>query len=179
MLIVLPFKSCVTGCVKSRIDLVKHLLKLKHKYYRLSKSDPSFKLSYKHYEGLYKKAVLQHTEKVESNVILSNNHNQLYKFINKKLKSPGCLPPILDEQGQPILESTTKANLFNDNFVKVFQTDDGNQPLLSNLPELNSITSMCFHDITNEEVRRSIDALKSSFSRTPDNIPSFFYKTDI
>ena len=155
---------------------LKRLISKKKLYYKIAKQDPKAKSTYKYYEKLYKQQVKQHFKNLEHKIIASNNINNLYGYINKKLHSKHTIPPLKAEDGTMVLETNQKADLFNNFFSTVFIKDNGKVPKLFQSNFLNKVNSMQPILITQLDVKNSITKLKNSSSRTPENIPALFFK---
>ena len=162
---------------RSRPKLPSHLRSLlnkKKRLYKSSKIDSSAKTAYKVVENQYRKASKEYVKQQEEKVILSNNRNCLYKFINKKLGKTNQIPPLRSSNNQLVIDSTEKANIFNSYFASIFHTDNGSNPPLSMLT--SNIEEMPFFHITPNDVQIAINSIKISASRTPDNIPAIYIK---
>ena len=162
---------------KSKLNpRIKHLLYLKKKYYKLSKEHPEAKTKYKHFDKLYRNAVSENRKKKELNIINNNNKNCLYKYINKKLHTPTCIPPLTNELGELVFQPQDKANLFNKKFASIFVTDNGLTPQLSPNFNAEQAVPMSLPYITQADVRKAVSELKNTVSQTPDGIPALFLK---
>ena len=155
---------------------IRNLLKQKKHYYKRSKSDSSAKSLYKKYAKLYKKEVNQHSRQLEQKVIFSGNRNSLYSYINKKLHTTSSIPPLKNKNEELILDATHKANIFNENFIEVFITDNNITPRMLNPSKSNQMPQMPEILITPTDVRNAIKHLKNQASRTPEDIPAIFIK---
>ena len=155
---------------------LRHILDQKKYYYKQSKLDSSKKETYKHYEKLYKKEALKHHQKLEQKIIYSKNNNSFYGYINKKLHSPSSIPPLKSKEGEIILNSVDRANLFNTCFTEVFISDNNITPRLLDSARFDVVTEMPDVVVTSSDVKRAISSLKNSVSRTPENIPAIFVK---
>ena len=167
-------------CSKSgkKISLPKNirsLLSKKKRMYRKMKQDPSLKDEYKKLAKKYKSLVAFHMKSKEEKFIQSRNKKVFHSYIKQKLGTRTCLPPLLNENGETIVDSKGKANLLNNHFSKAFIND-----LDKNIPTLPSFThpfnTMPTFTITQSDVQKAIKRLKSSVSHTPDGIPSLFLK---
>ena len=154
---------------------IKQILKSKKILYRKSKHDPSFKPQYNKKCKEYKTAVKNYKLKNELKILKSNNKKTLYNHIKNKTRSRHSVPPLKDPSGKILLSPKEKANLLNDTFAQVFL-----KKLPSSIPtpitKQSSISPHNFNPITRLDILQSIAKMKTSVSRTPDDIPSLFVK---
>ena len=153
---------------------IRCLLNQKKKTYKLLKSNPALKDTYKSLEKAYKVSVKAHFTTIEDKVMRSSDKKCFYGYIKKKLHTNTQLPPLLNNNGELLLDPADKANLLNTQFSKVFLRDDNSSVELSSL--FPNIINMPDVFITAEDVASSIRSLKNSVSRTPDCIPAFFLR---
>ena len=157
---------------------VKQLLKEKKKTYKLLKTRPDLIETYKCLEKSYKKSVKLHFRQVENHILSSSNKNLFFSYTKKKLKIPSDLPPLLNNNGDLILDPLDKANLLNSHFGKIFEKDQDNinvnlNPLSHRFDVMNNIK------ITTDDVKNAILRLKNSVARSPDSIPSFYLRKTV
>ena len=100
----------------------------------------------------------------------------MYKYINKKLHTPTCIPPLTNELGELVFQPQDKANLFNKKFASIFVTDNGLTPQLSPNFNAEQAVPMSLPYITQADVRKAVSELKNTVSQTPDGIPALFLK---
>ena len=154
---------------------IRELLKRKRNIYRRMKLNPSLKNEYKNIDKLYKRSVKTFFKSYEERVMKSSNKNMFHSYVKKKLKSPNYLPPLLKPDGSLILDPLDKANTLNSFFASIFTVS--NPSTLPSLPQwTTNFTNMPPFIITDEDINNAIHGLKSSVSRTPDDIPCLFFK---
>ena len=166
------------GKVKSKFNTPKQmrsLLALKKKYYGQSKTNPKAKELYKECAKKYKTSVSEFFKNQERHIATANDKNTLFKYVKRRLRTSNGIPPLIDDKGKLIFEPTDKANAFNNSFAKVFLSDNGTQPTLSNLSS-SAFSSMPLFHIRPSDVRTAIQSLKNSVSRTPEDVPAIFLK---
>jgi hypothetical protein len=154
---------------------LKHLLAEKKKVYSKMKYDRSLKEKYKSLQKSYKTAVKEHIKSHEDKISKSCNKNLFHSYIKKKLKPPSYLPPLLTADGTILLDPQEKANALNSLFSSIFTHETSlNTPNLT--PWKSEFDSMAPLTITREDIVDAICSLKNTVSRTPDEIPSLFFK---
>ena len=95
----------------------------------------------------YKLALTKHVTSIENRLIDSNNCRSFFNYINKKIKSKGSIPILVDSSGSSVVNDLQKANLFSSHFSSVFVYDNNVIPDLhselsndeSNDNKLNSV----------------------------------------
>ena len=126
---------------------IQYILNRKKRVYKLLKTNPSLKERYKSLEKDYKKAVKNHLKTVEEKIANSGNIKYFYSFVKKKLHSSSTLPPLLNNNGQLLLEPSEKANALNYHYSTVTYNCDQN--------------SFDFFDwifyVTNKEIRKFLN----------------------
>ena len=158
---------------------LKHLLQLKKRFYKLSKSDPAFKPKYKYYESLYKLKLKEINKDQENKIINSKSKNLFYSYVNKKLRKRNFLPPLQTKNGDIVIDSEQKAKIFNDYFLSVFITDDGKLPTFPPPSNSAKISQMSPVIVTSADIIRSVKSLNNTASITPENIPAIFLKNTV
>ena len=153
---------------------LKKLLNKKKKMYSDVKNNLATMEEYKNIEKAYKQAVSKNNCEREGKIASSCNKNLLYKYVNSKFKNKGSIPALQNENHQIIIEPSQKANLLNKTFQEVYTTDDGKLPPLPNHNDY--ITPMEWIYISQRDVEFSLNKLKRSVSRTPDEIPAIILK---
>ena len=157
---------------------IRLLLNKKKQLYKLSKQNPDLKRTYKQLEKQYKKAVREHYRDIELKVIKSNSKKNLYGYMKKKLQNSSVLPPLINNNGQLVINPVDKANLLNKHFSDIFLAPDHNPKI--DLPVLASqVPIMPEISITVDKVVNAILKLKNSVSVTPDNIPPYFLRQTV
>ena len=156
---------------------LRHLAEIKNKVYKRIKTDSSYKILYKSLDSLYKLAVKNHMKYIEHKVLATRNKKSFYGFINRKLQQRSYLPPLINSSSETITEPKDKANLLNNQFSSVFVTDDDTtSPSMYINDKLEQMLPMEPVTITPSMVSEAIFRLKSSVSRTPDQVPAYFLK---
>ena len=155
---------------------IKTLIKQKKSLYKKAKTDNTAKLQYKELEKTYKKAIKKYKTDLENNILKYRNKKAFYGYIKKKLHTKSHLPPLVTEDKEIVMESFEKAELFNSYFSSVFSKDNGNLPNDIPYGDTDFLSNMDPLTITPTHIKNAIRNLKSSVSRSPDNIPSIFIK---
>ena len=154
---------------------IRDLIKQKKILYRKTKTDPTAKVQYKELDKVYKSAVKNFNTEFEKKILKNNNKKSFFGYINKKLRSRSQIPPLVNDD-EVVIDPFEKAQLFNSYFSSVFTKDDGKLPTQIPYQHINFKNPMNPVVITTFEVIKSIANLKNSVSRTPDKIPSIFFK---
>ena len=156
---------------------LRNLSDIKGKVYKRQRTDSSYKTLYKSLDRLYSIAVKNHMKAVEQKVLSSNNKKSFFGFINRKLHKRSYIPPLKKSTSETIVDSKEKANLLNQHFSSVFLTDDDTTcPSLYINDKLDQMSPMGPVIITPSMVSEAIARIKSSVSRTPDEVPAYFLK---
>ena len=154
---------------------VKKILKEKKTVYKAMKSNPSLKERYKVLDKAYRSSMLNFRMRHEEKIMKSGDKKLFYSYVKKQLKDSPQLPPLLDQNGNILLDPEEKASYFNSVFCRTFSKDD--DPNLPRLEEFNfPFDKMPEIVITPEDVTAAITKLKNTVSRTPESIPSMFFK---
>ena len=157
----------------------KHLKSLflkKKKLYKNSKTSAAAKEQYQKAEKLYKQLSKKHRDSVEQQVLSSGSTKRFFDFVNKRLKSRGFIPPLVNPQNVSVVtDSVEKADLLNSYFSKTFQQDDEDISHV-HLPNLEIGLDMPHVYVEQEDIRFAIRNLKSSVSKTPEDIPALYVK---
>ena len=152
---------------------MKDLLKEKQFLYKQSKSDPSYKERYNQVSKQYDKPVSQWHDHIESAICDQQNPKSFYAFTNKNLKGHSFISSPKADSGDRVILDLDKANTLNSVFQNVFITDNG-QDL--HLNELCNITKMNDIKIIAKDITTALANMSNKTSRTPDEIPSYFFK---
>ena len=104
--------------------------------------------------------------KQETKLIDSQNINNLYKYINRKLRNSSSCPVLYDQTGSCVYSDLDKAELFNAHFHSVNVDDDGNLPKFSRRVETN--TKLDTVQFTAEKIHKVIKRLKPKVTRDPE-----------
>ena len=112
-------------------------------------------------------AVRDFESKQEIKLIDSHNINNLYKYINRKLRSSSSCPVLYDQTGSCVYSDLDKAELFNAHFHSVNVDDTGNLPKFSRRAEANiKLDTVQF---TAEKIHKVIKRLKPKMTRDPES----------
>jgi hypothetical protein len=106
--------------------------------------------------------------------VLSGDVNNLYRFVNRKVKSKTGVLPLKNDRGNIVVTDVDKAQLLNDKFASVYTVDDGNLP-----PRSRSVSKdVCKSDVDLSEnvVLQVLRKLPNKVSNTPDGLPALFLK---
>ena len=153
------------------------LLKEKHRLYKKSKTDRSFKVAYREQSKKYKSALRECRKRNEENVLKSQDKKVLYNYMKNRLNTRHRMPPLRQPNGEITLDSQTKANLLNQTFAKVYLKNDNNKKINLDMHMNNTKTTPhIISPITFQDILQSIVDMKSSVSQTPDQIPSLYIK---
>ena len=115
--------------------------------------------------------------KKERNVIskIKTNLRAFYTYAKQKSKTHTTIGPLLDDKNVLHSDSTTMGNLLQAQYKKAFSdpksgTQDQAYPDTKDVPPLDNIT------ITNEDIVKAINCIKSSSAPGPDEIPALLLK---
>ena len=165
--------------VRKKSFVPKHLKALriqKKKLYRLSKTNRDAKDEYRRIEKLYKKSARKYFNSLEEKVVSSGCKKNFFNYVNRKLKSKTFIPPLVDPSNdQVVTNAEDKAELLNTLVTQRYQNNDSKFDQ-HRLPRVNVDNEMAELLITEVEILQSIKRMKSSVSRTPENIPAIFVK---
>jgi len=109
----------------------------------------------------------------EEQVIASNNLGAFYRFVNRRLSNRSNIGVIIDDTGQILTDCLDKANAFNKYFASIGISDNGASPLCPALIPLSILDTIT---ITEQDVLRSVNRLKTNSSGGPDGIPPVLLK---
>jgi hypothetical protein len=163
---------------RNKVHLPKHLKGIgnkKKKLYKLSRTNPILKEEYRRLDKLYKTESKKFFTSLETRAVSSGNSKSFYSFVNKRLKSRDAIPPLINDTESVIIDSREKAELLNNFFTQCHLKDDEGIDEGS-LPEIDIAEKMAEINFTAEDLSWAIKKLKSSVSRTPDNIPALYVK---
>jgi len=93
----------------------------------------------------------------------SQNINNLYKHINRKLRNSSSCLALYDQTGYGFYSDLDKAELFNAHFLSVNVDDNGNLPIFSRRAEAN--TKLDTVQLTAETIYKVIKKLKPMMTR--------------
>ena len=148
---------------------IRRLLGLKKLWYSKDK------VRYKHFARKYDMAVKDFILSQENNVLKKKNLSSFYSYVNSKLTTSQCIPPLVDSNDNLVVSNHDKCTVLNDYFASVFTADDGLLPeFVPRLSENNSLNCVLF---TFDKVLKTLKSLPSKCSKTPDGFPAFFLKS--
>ena len=124
----------------------------------------------KHIESV-KNAQLLCTEK---RIIESRNLSKLYKHIYSRLTHTDGIAPLMNPDGDLVVNDIDKAEILNAHFVRVGRPDNGICPNMT--PILQEGINICDVVFERESIVKKINELTINTSSGPDNIPSILLK---
>jgi len=120
------------------------------------------------------KAINDHINSIESNLINDGRIGCFYKYVNKKLNGSNGIAPLKDCNFKLVSSDVDKATLLNNYFSSVFTKDNG---VIDNARLPTKVhTTMPSVFFTPELVLKFIKQLKRKGSAGPDHLPAEFYK---
>jgi len=159
-------------CHKNRkFKMPKNVRKLKSTRKKLYKQGK--KTEFKAATSEYKNA-LNEIFLAEELRVLSGNVNNLYRFVNSKVKSKTGVLPLKNDRGNIVVSDVDKAQLLNDKFASVYTIDDGNLPPCSR--SVSEDVSKSEVNLSENVVLRVLRKLPNKVSHTPDGLPALFLK---
>ena len=141
---------------------------------KLYPHDNNLRVRYKQLTFDCRTAVRDFECKQETKLIDSQNINNFYKHINRKLRNSSTCPVLTNQTGSCAYSDLDKAELFNSHFNSVNVDDDGNLPNFSRRAELN--TKLDSVQFTAENVYRVTKRLKPNMTCDPGGYSSFLVK---
>ena len=148
---------------------IRRLLGLKKLWYRKDK------VRYKHFARKYDMAVKDFILSQENNVLKKKSLSSFYSYVNSKLTTSQCIPPLIDSNDNLAVSNHDKCTVLNDYFASVFTVDDGLLPeFVPRLSENKSLNCVLFPF---DKVLKTLKSLPSKCSKTPDGFPAFFLKS--
>ena len=122
---------------------------------------------------LCKNSVYAHSCDLEKKVLAAGDLGAFYRFVNSKLSCRTGIAPLMDVNGDYVLDNEAKANLLNSYFAKVCVHDNSIVPLLRNTVCNDSLSEVNFSSST---LMKLMSNQKSSLPAGPDGLPPLFYK---
>ena len=128
----------------------------------------------------FKSVLRQHEISYERKLISFGNFTSFYKHVRNKTKSKTDIPPLLNRDGNLLINAVDKAELLNTYFSTVFVADNGilpnsnycsSQACVS--PSNTSISSIYFSELN---VNHHIRKLKCKRTLDFDGVSSFLFK---
>ena len=148
---------------------IRRLLGLKKLWYSKDK------VRYKHFATKYDMAVKDFILSQENNVLKKKSLSSFYSYVNSKLTTSQCIPPLIDSNDNLAVSNHDKCTVLNDYFASVFTADDGLLPeFVPRLSENKSLNCVLFPF---DKVLKTLKSLPSKCSKTPDGFPAFFLKS--
>ena len=148
---------------------IKRLLGLKKLWYCKDK------VRYKHFARKYDMAVKDFILSQENYVLKKKSLSSFYSYVNSKLTTSQCIPPLIDSNDNLAVSNHDKCTVLNDYFASVFTVDDGLLPeFVPRLSENKSLNCVLFPF---DKVLKTLKSLPSKCSKTPDGFPAFFLKS--
>ena len=110
-------------------------------------------------------------------LFLCNNSNpaRFYGYVNRKIKTRYSIPTLKTADSNIASSDKDKADMLNDVFHKVFTVDNNIKVNLASFSTYQ-LPPMADIEVAPEDIVKSVNNLKGSLSRTPDNIPAYFLK---
>ena len=107
----------------------------------------------------------------ENNVLKKKSLSFFYSYVNSKLTTSQCIPPLIDSNDNLAVSNHDKCTVLNDYFASVFTADDGLLPeFVPRLSENKSLNYLLF------PFDKVLKTLKSLPSKCSDGFPAFFLK---
>ena len=111
----------------------------------------------------------------ENNVLKKKSLSSFYSYVNSKLTTSQCTPPLIDSNDNLAVSNHDKCTVLNDYFASVFTADDGLLPeFVPSLSENKSLNCVLFPF---HKVLKTLKSLPSKCSKTPDGFLAFFLKS--
>ena len=151
------------------------ILKEKIKLYRKCKSDVSLKSKYKAKCKQYDDCMKQWYDQIELSLCNNSNPARFYGYVNRKMKTRYSIPTLKTADSNIASSDKDKADMLNDVFHKVFTVDNNIKVNLASFSTYQ-LPPMADIEVAPEDIVKSVNNLKGSLSRTPDNIPAYFFK---
>jgi hypothetical protein len=148
--------------------LIAKLLAKKRTAYKTSKA------AYKAAALKYDQAVLKYHEEIESKLVQANDKSRFFSYVNKKVSTKPCIPPVQCGSGPLLYTSADKCAAFNEFFASTFTTDDGTLPDFSDYSKSSMMPPVMF---SASEVHAALRALPPKYTSTPDGFPPILYHT--
>ena len=156
---------------------IRKLLSRKRCLWRYCRDHPVDAAAWSKYLSLqseYRNSLNRHELDIENRILESGDTSKFYKYANKKLSRPSGVGSLQDNNGQMIIDNSSKANLLNEYFSSVSEVDNGTLPRFD-----RRVSEDVFIDnieFTPENVIKSLSHLKPISSTGPDGIPPIALK---
>jgi len=142
--------------------------------FRDSHHDPNVRSQYLACAENWMQELRYFVNRVECNIIKSNNLGKFYRYINKRLTYRRELGALIDTDGTIVVDDNKKATLFNNYFASVGVVDDNITPFCDLV--LNSDNAIDTIEFTTTNVEAALNKLKSNLSSGPDGLPPVMFK---
>ena len=112
-------------------------------------------------------------DQIELSLFNNSNSARLYGYVNKKMKTRYSIPTLKTADSNIGSSDKDKADMLNDVFHKFFTVN-----IKVNLASFTTyqLPPMADIKVTLEDIVKSVNNLKVSLSRNPDDIPAYFLK---
>ena len=114
-------------------------------------------------------------DQIELSLCNNSNPARLYGYVNRKMKTRYSIPTLKTADSNIASSDKDKANMLNDVFHKVFTVDNNIKVNLASFSTYQ-LPPMADIEVAPEDIVKSVNNLKGSLYRTPDNIPAYFFK---
>ena len=128
---------------------------------------------YKDCADEWKRAVRYDEMLAEERVVTANNVGAFYKYVYKRTTNHCGIGVVTDKNGLPITNDQAKANAFNDYFLSVGTADNNIMPSCQDVTLCSVLDNI---DVSQTDVIRSINRLKTNSSSGPDGLPPILFK---
>ena len=153
-------------CEAKRRQIWKQLMKAPH--------DSLLRGKYRSCTHIWRNLVHENEVLTEKHIIEANNLGTFYRYINKRITNRTRVGVIVDECGYPVTDEYEKANIFNRYFASVCVADNDVTPQCNDIALTSVLENVCISDT---DVLRSINKLKSNTSSGPDALPPVLIKS--
>ena len=114
-------------------------------------------------------------DQIELSLCNNSNPARFYGYVNRKMKTRYSIPTLKTADSNIASSDKDKADMLNDVFHKVFTVDNNIKVNLASFSTYQ-LPPMADIEVAPEDIVKSVNNLKGSLSRTPDNIPAYFFK---
>ena len=109
---------------------IRRLLGLKKLWYSKDK------VCYKHFARKYDMAVKEFILSQENNVLKKKSLSSFYSYVNSKLTTSQCIPPLIDSNDNLAVSNHDKCTVLNDYFASVFTCNSHGTYVVINLYQI-------------------------------------------
>ena len=114
-------------------------------------------------------------DQIELSLCNNSNPARFYEYVNRKMKTRYSIPTLKTADSNIASSDKDKADMLNDVFHEVFTVDNNIKVKLASFSTYQ-LPPMADIEVAPEDIVKSVNNLKGSLSRTPDNIPAYFFK---